>query len=144
MRREFDYDWARVKPVLIGIPLFAAFILWKEGGEISSAGTVIFVLTSACVLLYRAWPICRVHLDDAEIQLSFPIPFRPGWRSRHEDIEHYAEISLNLRGKKLLVGGMLQRAGGDSHMLTHSGTKGFEELNEALLELYPRHTQAPG
>ena len=129
--------------MLIGIPLFAGFLLWKEGAEISSAGTVIFVLVSVCVLLFRAWPICRVRLDDSEIQLSSPVPFRRGWKSRHEDIEHYAEISLNLRGRKLLVGGMLQRRGGNSHMLTHSGTKHFEELNAALLELYPRQAQAP-
>ena len=136
MDREFGYGWGRVTPLIVVLPLLAGIILWKQKGEFSGAEVVIFLLIASAMTLYRAWPICRVRLGSSDIEINFPIPFRKGWRSRHEEIENYAEIAMNLRGKKFLIGGLLQRAGHARLMLNHAGTKDFEELNEALTKLY--------
>jgi len=34
MERELDDEWQQVTPLLVGIALFAGFILWKEKGDL--------------------------------------------------------------------------------------------------------------
>lgn len=57
--------------------LFVGFILSNEKGEFEIIGAIFSVLFSTGVILYRAWPICRVRLSDSKTEPRFPIPSHP-------------------------------------------------------------------
>ncbi len=123
-------------PLLAAIIAGGVFITLQSG--FSFGGAITLSVIALGMAIWRAWPLCRVTLTESEISINFLLPTRKGGNYRHEEIEGYNEIALNMRGKKILVGGIIKPFDENQLMIMRSGIKSFEELNTSFIEHYPR------
>lgn len=136
MNREFGYKFGRIWRVIIVLPIVGAYFVWRDG-DITATDGIVLTIIGLFMMGREALPLCNILLTETELYVSFLIPFRRGGCFRHEDIQSYAEIAMQRKGKKILMGGMLQPTDQKCIMIMSSGIKDFKELNSALLERYP-------
>lgn len=141
MNREFGYRWEIVWQVIIVLPIVVAYFVWR-GDDFSPPYVIVLTIICLYMIGRNALPLSRVLLTETEFYVSFLIPFRRGGCFRHEDIQSYAEIAMQRKGKKILMGGMIQPTDQKCIMIMSSGIKDFKELNSALLERYPSPEKA--
>ncbi len=135
MNREFGYNWSHLWPALIGVSVAIIFVVWKQGNldEVLWAGVVIWILF---FVSKQTLPLCKVQLKDSEIHLFFVSPLRINQKLRFDEIDFYAELAMQRKERKILIGGQLKPKDRKPIMLLRPGTKNFAELSSILSELF--------
>ena len=140
MNRTFDFEWKQLHAPLLCILLLGGLILYLQG-SFSMPDVTGLIIAGLILTIWKAWPLCRVTLTPSETVIKYLLPLRKGGRFRHEEVVNYTEIVVQMRTMKILVGGFFHPANQPRIMLPKSGTRDFEALNDALLELYPAAAQ---
>ena len=135
--RTFGYNWARLSSIVIAVPLVGAYIIWRGGG-FGLADYIVIPVAFLFLAIRGMLPMCKVILTESEIHISFMLPNQRGGRFRHDEIESYTEIAIERKGRRILVCGFLQPKNRKKLILSRVGTKGFEELNAILSEVFPK------
>lgn len=135
--RVFGYNWARLSSIVIAVPLVGAYIIWRHG-QIGIIDSVIILIVVLFLAVRGMLPMCKVLLTELEIDVSFMLPNQRSGRFRYDEIESYTEIAIERRDRRILVCGFLQPKTRKRLILSHGGTKGFEELNSILSEMFPK------
>lgn len=135
--RVFGYNWQGLWSLVLAVPLVVALFMWRHAQIGIRDGVIIFI-----VVLFFAirgmLPMCKVLLTESEVHLSFMLPNQRSGRFRHDEIESYTEVAITRKGRRVLICGFLQPKARKRLILSRAGTKGFEELNSILLEMFPK------
>lgn len=135
MHREFGYDLRGMWQAALAVPIAGAYIFWRHG-DLTRPDVIAVILAGLLLFGRNALHLSKVVLTPSHVQIKFMIPFRRGGIFRHDEIDSYAELALQRKGKRFPFAGFLQPKNGKRVMV--GGTKDFKELNAILLELYPR------
>ncbi|MCC5846225.1 MAG: hypothetical protein JJU05_18410 [Verrucomicrobia bacterium] len=137
MNREYGHNWGLIWQTIIVLPIVGVFIAWRKG-DFSRPEVIILLIVGVYMMGRNALPLCKVFFSSSEIHVSFLIPFIKGGKFPHEEIEHYTELVMQRKGKRIPIAGILQPKNHKGIVIIGAGTKDFRVLNSALLELYPR------
>lgn len=142
MRQEFGYNWERAKAMLFALPLVIAYVVWRHG-KFDSVDAIVVTCVVGWSVFIAFSAMCKVELAQSEIRISFALPFRTAGSFKHTDIESYTDITMERKGKKIPLAGLIKPKGWTKGiMIMGAGTKGFKELNTILIEKYPKAKDA--
>ena len=133
----FGYNWKGLWSVVFAVPLVTAYIAWRYG-QLGLIEGVVILIAFLFLAIRGMLPMCKVLLTKSEVDVSFILPNQQGGKFRHDEIESYAEGAITRRGKRILFCGFLQPKKRKRVILLRAGTKGFEELNSILSEMFPK------
>ena len=128
MNREFRYNWSHLWPALIGGVAGIILAIWKRGNINAIYGAAICVVI-LFFIIKQTLPLCKVLLTESEIHLFFLSSLRMNQKLRFDEIDSYAELAMQRKERKILIGGQLKTKDRKPIMLLCLGTKSFAELS---------------
>jgi len=106
---------------------------------------IVLILAVFWQIMMSASQVYKVHITTTDITVKYLLSFGRGGRFDHSDIKSYGEFILKIGLNKNTLGGVLSPGKGKSMFLMKSGSVKFDQLHEALLELYPgRESEVEG
>lgn len=146
---EFGYGLSeiRMKCILSIICLLVVIVFYSVyEPKIPFRVTVtFFILTGFWQIMMSACQVYKVRITTSDITIYYLLSFRRGGRFDHGNIKSYGEFFLKIGSNKKTIGGVLSPNDGKNIFLVKTGSVNFDQLHEALLELYPgRESEVEG
>lgn len=136
MNKTFEYIWTPIWSTLLFAPVGGALIVWRKGA-LGMEDLFIILVVTAGFLLRRSFTLTKIQIQEDRLNIFFITPFKPEKEYTFQQIESYAELGSDRKGKRILFGGFLKPVDGKAIMIHPSGTRNFVELNAFLRKTFP-------
>jgi len=134
MNREFGYNWGHLWAAVVAVVAGIVFIIWKQG-KLNEIYWAVICVVILFFVIKQTFPLCKVLITKSEIHIFYISPLRVNQKLRFEEIDSYAELAMQRKERKILIGGQLKPKDRKPIMLLRPGTKNFAELSSILSEL---------
>lgn len=129
----FDYNLKELKMLMVAVPIaiVLAFVTDRH------VPWWFWLLVFSWMAIWRLLPVARVYVDDSSLTVEYFLPFRRSHRLAFDNLLGYQPISLKIRGRVISVMGRLHPKSGKPIAIWETGTKGFAQLSDALIQRLP-------
>lgn len=143
MNRESGYNWGHLWAAVIGSVAGIILAIWKHG-DLNKGHWAVICIIILFLLIKQTFPLCKVLITESEIHIFYISPLRVNQKLRFDEIDSYAEVEIQRKGKKIPIIGFLRLKNRKKIMLPNVGTKNLTELSSILSELFAQEGTEDG